>query len=165
MSFPAPDPAPELLRRLDSAEARLRDLARTQLAGRTDPDPTTGEQWDGGQIWAHVGELIPYWIAEAERVIAAGSPDPVPFGRTKANPERLEAIERDRNRAATAIWHDVREDVSDLRALLREIPVNGWRVRGLHPTRGPMTVHEMVEEFLISHLEEHATQLEGLAAR
>ncbi len=154
--------APDFQRRLAAIEARLRELTHSQLAGTTPADPATGERWDAGQVWAHLGEFIPYWIAQAERVLAAGSADPVPFGRTKASPERIAAIERDRHRAATALWHDLREDLNDLRAFLGSVGDRGWQVRGLHPTLGVMPVSRIVDEFLIGHLEEHARQLEGL---
>ena len=160
-----PDPAADFVRRLGAVEVRLRDLARRRLEGRTPPDPATGEEWDPGQIWAHLGEFIPYWIAQAERVLAAESPGPVPFGRTKASAERIEAIERDRHRGATALWHDVREDLNDLRAFLGSVADRGWSVRGLHPTLGVMPVSQIVDRFLINHLEEHADQLESLRAQ
>jgi hypothetical protein len=162
MSIPSADIGTAYQHRLAAVEARLRELTHSRLTGSTPPDPMTGERWDAGQVWAHLGEFIPYWIAQAERVLAAGSADPVPFGRTKANPERLAAIERDRHRAPTALWHDLREDLSDLRAFLSSVNERGWQVRGLHPTLGVMPVSRIVEEFLIGHLEDHAAQLEGL---
>jgi hypothetical protein len=165
MSSAAPDPAADFQRRLADLEVRLRDLSRRRLEGTTEPDPTTGERWDAGQVWAHLGELIPYWIAQCERVLATESADPVPFGRTKSNPERLEAIERDRNRGATTLWHDVREDLNDLRALVAGVSPRGWQVRGTHPTLGVMTVSRIVEHFLVGHIEEHAAQLESLRSR
>ncbi len=165
VSTASPDPAVDFQRRLAAIEVRLRDLARRRLEGTTDADPGTGERWDAGQVWAHLGEFIPYWIAQCERVLAAESVDPVPFGRTKANPDRIAAIERDRNRGSTALWHDVREDLNDLRAFLRSVTARGWQARGLHPTLGVLTVSRIVEQLLIGHIEEHASQLEGLRSR
>jgi hypothetical protein len=158
----SPDPEAEFQRRLAAVEVRLRDLSQRRLEGLADPDPTTGERWEAGQIWAHLAEFIPYWIAEAERVLAEDSADPVPFGRTRSNPERSAAIERDRHRGTTALWHDIREDLNDLRAFLGEISERGWRARGLHPLQGAMPVSQIVEEMLVGHLEEHASQLERM---
>jgi hypothetical protein len=162
MTPTSPDPADEFQRRVAAVSGRLRDLSREQLEGRTSPDPTSGERWGAGQVWAHLAEFIPYWIAQAERVLAAESSDPVPFGRTRANPERVAAIERDQHRGTTALWHDVREDLNDLRAFLGEITAQGWQARGLHPVQGVMPISQIVEEMLIGHLEEHAAQLESL---
>jgi hypothetical protein len=156
------DPADDFQRRIAAVEVRLRDLSRRRLEGLTPPEPVTGERWEADQVWAHLGEFIPYWIAETERVLAAEAPGPVPFGRTQSNPERLAAIERDRRRGAVTLWHDVREDLNDLRACLRSIAGRGWQVRGLHPTRGVLTVAQIVEDFLVGHVEEHAAQLEML---
>jgi threo-3-hydroxy-L-aspartate ammonia-lyase len=42
------------------------------------------------------------------------------------------------------------------------LPATDWEVSGLHPARGEMRLSEIVERFLVSHLEEHADQLDGL---
>jgi len=162
MSPAYPDQETDFQHRLTAVTARLRDLAQRRLDGLTDPDPGSGERWEAGQVWAHIAEFIPYWIAQAEKVLASESPDPVPFGRTRTNPERVAAIERDRHRGTTPLWHDIREDLNDLRAFLGEIPEHRWLVRGLHPSLGVMPVAQIVEEMLIGHLEEHAAQLESL---
>jgi len=164
MSPASPEQETEFQRRLAAVGARLRDLAQRRLDGLTDPDPASGERWEAGQVWAHIAEFIPYWIAQAEKVLAAESPDPVPFGRTRTNPERAAAIERDRHRGTPPLWHDIREDLNDLRAFLAEIPEHGWRVRGLHPALGIMPVVQIVEQMLVGHLEEHAAQLERLCS-
>jgi hypothetical protein len=157
------DPEADFQRRLTAVEARLRELARRQVAGWTPADPATGDRWEAGQVWAHLAEFIPYWIAQAERVLAAESPDPVPFGRPRPNPDHIAAIERDRHRATTALWHDVKEDLSDLRAFLGEIPPHRWQARGVHPARGAMPVSQIVDEMLVGHIEEHASELEHLS--
>ena len=158
-----PDPAADFLQRLAAVEVRLRDLSRKRLDGRTDPDSATGESWDAGQIWAHLADFVPYWISQVERVLAADSPDPVPFGRARANADHP-AMERARHQGPTALWHDAKEDLSDLRALLGDISERAWQTKGVHPTRGVITVQQLIEELLIGHLEHHATQLEGLRA-
>ena len=164
MNSTSPDPTADFLRRLAAVEVRLRDLSRRRLDGRTDPDPNTGESWDAGQIWAHLADFVPYWISQAERVLAADSPDPVPFGRARASADHIAAMERDRHQGPNALWHDEKEDLNDLRAFLGDISGRAWQTKGVHPTRGMMTIHQLIEELLIGHLEHHATQLEGLGA-
>jgi hypothetical protein len=160
----SPDPAADFQRRLAAVEVRLRDLSRRRLDGRTNPDPATGVRWDAGQIWAHLEDFIPYWISQAERVLAADSPDPVLFGRARASADHIAAIERDRHQGPNALWHDVKEDLNDLRAFLGDISDRAWHTKGVHPTQGVMTVSQLIEELLIGHIEHHATQLEGLRA-
>ena len=159
-----PDPAADFRRRLSAVEVRLRDLSRRRLDGRTPPDPATGERWDAGQIWAHLADFVPYWISQAERVLAADSPDPVPFGRARASADHVAAIERDRHQGPNALWHDVKEDINDLGAFLGDISGRAWQTKGFHPTRGMMTIHQLIEELLIAPLDPHAPQLEGLGA-
>jgi hypothetical protein len=160
----SPDPAPDFQRRLAAVEFRLRDLSRRRLEGRTQPDPDTGERSDAGQIWTHLADFVPYWISQAERVLAADSPDPVTFGRARASTDHVAAIERDRHQGPNALWHDVKEDLNDLRAFLGEISDRAWQTKGIHPSQGVMSISQLVEVLVIGHLERHATQLEGLRA-
>lgn len=156
------DLATPFLVRLDAVEQRLALHARTVPGGLTEADKATGERWEAGQIWAHLAEFIPYWVTQAERIIAKNSADPEPFGRVKANQERIAAIERERGTRISQLWQSVREDISDLRAFLTELPDHGWRLRGRHETRGVLSMMQMIEEFLVGHLEEHADQLDTL---
>ena len=78
--------------------------------------------------------------------------------------QRQQTVERDRHQGPNALWHDVKEDLNDLGAFLGDISDRAWLTKGLHPTRGVMTISQLIEELLIGHLEHHATQLEGLRA-
>lgn len=156
------DPATGFLERLDAVEERLAGLADAPGSGLTPADPSTGEQWEAGQVWAHLAEFIPYWLAQAERLVHARTPGPQPFGRTKADRDRIAAIERGRGEPVPVHWQQLSEDLNDLRAFLRELPLSGWEVRGRHETLGVMPMERIVEEFLVGHLEEHAAQLESL---
>ena len=129
------DPAADFLQRLAAVEVRLRDLSRKRLDGRTDPDPATGESWDAGQIWAHLADFVPYWISQVERVLAADSPDPVPFGRARANADHP-GVERDRHQGPNALWRDAKEDLSDLRASWVTSPSGPGRPRVSTPAGG-----------------------------
>ena len=157
----------DFLRRLDAVEARLAGLASKEPApgALTDADPSSGERWDRGQVWAHLAEFIPYWIEQTRPILREqASGEPVPFGRTKSDPERIGAIERDRHEAVSTLWASTREDIALLRTFLSGLLPEQWLDVGRHPTRGPMPVADITEEFLVGHLEQHADQLEGLLA-
>ena len=153
------------LGRLGAVEARLAAAAASEPppGALTGADPDSGEQWDRGQVWAHLSEFIPYWIAQAGPVLRGqASGAPVAFGRTKGDPERIGAIERDRRAPVSALWADTHADIAALRAFLGDMQPDQWKTRGLHPTLGAITVDELVEMFLVGHLEQHADQLEGM---
>jgi hypothetical protein len=150
--------------RLDAVAGRLGAHADADLpAGAlTPPDPPTGERWEAGQVWAHLAEFVPYWVGEAATVIAGGGP-PVPFGRTKSDPGRLAAIDRDRRTERRALWDRTRGDIVSLHAFLEGLPDTAWASHGVHPTLGDMELAAIVDEFLVGHLEQHADQLDVLA--
>jgi hypothetical protein len=156
------------LQRLGAVESRLRRHAATSAETlrdrRTDADPGTGERWEWGQVWAHLAEFIPYWLEQARHVVAEYRGEPVPFGRVKSNPERVAAVERDRATAVDTLWRRLQEQIGELRTHLGELPDGGWAVRGVHQTLGVMGMEQIVDEFLVGHLEQHADQLDGLSA-
>jgi hypothetical protein len=155
--------------RIDAVESRLGELASPTpdsaiAAGAlTAPDSKTGERWEEGQVWGHLAEFIQFWIEQAGDVIDAYRGEPIPFGRTRADPTRLAGIEQGRHVTVDNLWQEVRADLTDLRRFLEALPPGWENSVGLHTTLGPITTERVVEEFLIAHLEEHAAQLESLA--
>jgi hypothetical protein len=152
-----------LVARLSDAERRLAEHASRPLPpGLADPDPGGDERWEVGQVWAHLAEFPAYWLAQAQRVIAQPTHSPVPFGRVKTDAGRLEAIERDRHTDPQALLDRVRSSLAEINDAVRSWDDETWRLRGMHPARGEMTVEQIIEKFIASHLEEHADQLDSL---
>jgi hypothetical protein len=151
------------LERLDAVERRLASHAENDPPqGLTEPDPPTGERWEAGQVWAHVAEFVPYWMAQMKGVFDRYDGAPVTFGRIKTDPDRLEAIERDRRDAIPALYERTRSAIGDLREWLPTLGEDAWAARGVTPRMRELGTEEMLEEFLVGHLEEHADQLDGL---
>jgi threonine dehydratase len=160
------DTVASYLEQLARVERRLAEHAARPLpAGLTDPDPGASERWEAGQVWAHLAEFPGYWLEQIRRILGAredGTPEPIPFGRTKEDPERIAAIERERRTDPAEMLRRVTAQVGDVTATLRGLPDEAWAARGLHPARGEMKLGSIVERFIIGHLEEHADQLDGL---
>ena len=153
-----------LLERLATAERRLVEHAAAPVpSGLTAPDPGTADRWEAGQVWAHLAEFPAYWLAQAQRVIAQPTHPPVPFGRVRTDAGRLEAIERERHTDPKALLERVRTSLAEITDAVRSWDAETWRLRGAHPTLGEMTVEQLVERFIVRHLEEHADQLDSLA--
>ena len=154
------------LERLDAVAERLRAQSTREVGADalTAPDPPTGERWEAGQVWAHLAEFIPYWIGEARTVVEGAGHGPTRFGRTKSDAGRLAAIERDRRSDRFALWARVEADLSTLRHFLEDLDDQAWQAVGRHPTLGEMSLPGIVDEFLVGHLEQHADQLDALAA-
>lgn len=156
-----------MIERLQAARQRLAAHAEEALAGLTDPEPGSGERWDAGQVWAHLAEFVAFWLAQASHVVEraeAGDAQPVPFGRTKSDPERLAAIERDRRDDSRALLERVSHDLDRVIATLEAWSAEERAALGVHPTLGQMSAERIIEHFVAEHLEEHADQLDGLAA-
>ena len=153
------------LDRLGQVERRLAEhAARPAPSGLTDPDPGASERWEAGQVWAHLAEFPGYWLAEFRHVLEARTAGaaPPPFGRTKADQGRIDAIERERRTDPGELLLRVTAQIDELSTTLGTLPPAAWEARGIHPTRGEMALPEMVDRFILDHLEEHADQLDGL---
>jgi DinB superfamily len=144
--------------RLLAAAGRLR-AAAPQVSDQalTDPDPDTGERWDRGQVLAHVAEMLPYWVEQAE-LVATGAQ--TTFGRVRTDPGRVGAIERDRRQDPARLLDRIDEGVGEVLALLDRLDDAALARTARHQTLGELTVAAIVDRFLVDHLEEHADQLD-----
>ena len=156
------------LTRLEAVERRLAHLAarETRPDALTDPDGATGERWEAGQAWAHLAEFPGYWLEQMRIVVAGYDPagEPVPFGRVKTDAGRLAAIERDRSTDRGALMARGAAGIAAVAAELRHLPDDASAARGVHPTLGVMALDQILERFIVGHLEEHADQLESITA-
>jgi hypothetical protein len=116
--------------------------------------------WGPLELFAHVDEMLPFWIGEIERVVA-GTDEPVPFGRVASDPLRIGVIERDRSLPVPELYARLRAGLERYERRLPELAQRDLARRGRHPTLGEMTVAGMLERFVVGHLEEHARQLDG----
>jgi hypothetical protein len=160
-------PAEAFLERLEVVQAHLQSLSTAEppAGSLTEADEPSGERWEWGQVWAHTAEFPAYWMARLREVFAhPASEDPLPFGRTKADPDRIGAIERDRGQPPERLMVRLRADLDDLRDMLAETTARDWERTVEHSTLGMLDMPRVFEEFLVGHLEAHARQLEGLLA-
>lgn len=154
------------LARLSAVERRLGEHAARPLpSGLTDPDPGASERWEAGQVWAHLAEFPGFWLDQIRAILAArtdGAQGPIPFGRMKTDASRTEPIERERRTAPAELLQRVTSKLDELSTTLTALPDDAWNASGMHPTLGEMGLATIVERFVLSHLEEHADQLDGL---
>ena len=149
------DRSTRLLAAADRIRATVPDMPDD---ARTSADPETGEQWDRGQVLAHVAEILPYWCEQVELVVERGGG--VPFGRVKTDAGRIAAIERDRGLDTLELLRRMDQGVQGALALLSRLDEQALQRTGTHERIGEMTAAAIIDRFLVDHLEEHAEQLE-----
>ncbi|HEY8437416.1 MAG TPA: DinB family protein [Candidatus Limnocylindrales bacterium] len=155
--------------RLDAAGAALVALRPELEAGEpwplsaaygTEPEA----EWGPREVLAHVDEMLGYWTAELERVVAGEGRAPVPFGRTASDPDRLACIERDRGRLVGGLLDEIDAGIRAAASFARRLSGDDLARVGAHPTRGELTVAASLDRFLTTHLEEHVAQVRSILA-
>ncbi len=153
------------IERLDAVMDRLRALASRATGSPealTDPDPETGERWEEGQVWSHMAEFIPYWLVRCRSIADEGQGEPVPFGRTTQDPERVAGIQLGREMPIRDLFTQVRAGAAEVRAWLEALPERAWESRAAHHTLGVLSLDQAIRQYLVGHMEDHAGQLEAL---
>jgi hypothetical protein len=117
--------------------------------------------WGPREVLAHVVEMVPFWLGEMERVLegAAAGREPVPFGRTATDQTRIGIIGRDRTLPLRELFARLRSDTARMSERARELSETDVARRGVHPRLGEMTVGEVLDRFVVTHMEEHVEQL------
>ena len=146
-----------------SAEERI-EAAITALLSRLEGlpsealyrEPSYGE-WPAMSTLAHVVEMLPYWAKQCQGI--ANDPGQ-PFGRTHDDPGRLGAIAAHAADPVEAVRTNLQSSAHEALVILRGIPRAAWEKAGQHVRRGTMTIDEVVDEFMVRHVESHAAQVD-----
>jgi hypothetical protein len=115
--------------------------------------------WGPREVLAHVEEMLPFWLGEAERVLDGGADARVPIGRVATDPLRTGVIGRDRSLPWRELFSRVASDGARMAARMRDLTAEEAGRIGVHPRLGEMTVGGLFERFAVSHVEEHVAQL------
>jgi hypothetical protein len=123
------------------------------------PDPETGERWGAAEIMGHVAEMLEFWLLEFLRVATAeGAEEPV-FGRRKDSPERARRIAAAAGGDLDELYHLIALRGETMARALLLLDERMLARHGRHVVRGSMPLEAAVQEWVISHLYEHADQL------
>ncbi|HEY7133380.1 MAG TPA: DinB family protein [Candidatus Limnocylindrales bacterium] len=160
----------DLADRLRDAGADLLDLRGPLVAG--EPWPLSGSygtepeaDWGPREVLAHVNEMLGYWTTQLEGVLAGPFDQAVPFGRIATDDARLRRIGDDRQLPTGELLDAIDAGLVRATTFAAGLSADDLERRGLHPTRGELTVGAAIERFLVTHLVEHVVQLREILAR
>jgi hypothetical protein len=122
--------------------------------------------WGPLEVLAHLGEMLPYWLGEYERIVEAGRRpgDGVPFGRNTGDVVRQAIIDRDRTVPLRELFARIDARIGRWEQRLAEAEPGEGSATGLHPRLGEMTAEGVLERMILAHLEGHHAQLETILA-
>jgi hypothetical protein len=120
--------------------------------------------WGPREVLAHTAEMLPFWLGEYERVVEAGrgAGDGQPFGRTSEDPLRIGILERDRTLPLRELFDRIDAGIDRWERRLSDAPAGEDEAMGRHPRLGEMNAGQLCVRFVLTHLEEHAAQLDAI---
>jgi hypothetical protein len=160
----------DLADRLDAAAEAMVELGPQLAAGEPWPltevyGPGPESAWGPREVLAHVAEMLPFWMGEIELILdAGGGAEPPAFGRQETDELRIAIIGRDRGFPARELLGRVEVDARRVARRLRALGEEDASALGRHVTRGDLSVRDIAERFLTSHVEGHVTQLREVLA-
>jgi hypothetical protein len=155
----------ELADRLDKGLEAMIEMGPALAAGEPWPmagvvGPGPESSWGPREVLAHVAEMLPYWLGEIELILdAGGGAEPLAFGRLEDDEARVTIISRDRRFPARELLGRVEAEGRRVSRRFRALSDADAATVGRHLTRGDLTVHDIADRLLVSHLEGHVTQL------
>lgn len=147
----------ERVERLEASTQRLLEHIEGLPADVLHGEPGAGE-WSAMSTLAHVAELLPYWAHEAERIAATPG---TAFGRLGDDPRRVGAVEQHGHDSLETSLPRIRASLDEAVTTLRALPAEAWTSAGQHATRGTMTIEQLVDAFLVDHIEQHSAQIQA----
>jgi DinB family protein len=160
----------ELAARLAAAAAGMESLRPTVVAREPWPlsDAYGAEpesDWGPKEVLAHVAEMLGYWLAQVDAIVAAPSGAAPSFGRIATDPDRIARIGEDRRLPADELFDRVAAAASDVGRRMVSLSPEELARSGVHPRLGEMVLPAIFERFMVSHLEEHVRQLSEVLDR
>jgi hypothetical protein len=149
---------PEVERLRTARDRLVRLRTKVEMSPPAPEDLPRAREWVARETLAHVDEILPYWLGEIERILAAPV-EPVPFGRVPSDLVRLLTVDRDRSLPVSELYFRLDFHLERVVRRLLELDDRQCARRGSHKTRGDMTIKQIVDEMLAGHIEEHSTQM------
>jgi len=148
--------AEQLIERVEAQVDELIRLLASMPEDRWTRKPAPDE-WSAAEICGHVIEMMPFWAGQAQAVAAQPG---LRFGRSEEDERRIEGIVHGARLSRHEAVEQIRAAAATVARTIRALPAAAWYVQGFHPTRGPMTVEEILTRLLAEHLESHVEQVQ-----
>ena len=160
----------DLAGRLRDAGSQLLALRGPLVAGEPWPLSTAygtepEADWGPREVLAHVNEMLPYWATQIRLILAGNPAEATPFGRVSTDPDRLGRIGADRRLVVGDLLDRIAAGLALTQDVLTGLTPADLERRGLHSTRGELTVGASADLFVVSHIAEHVEQLRTILIR
>jgi uncharacterized damage-inducible protein DinB len=112
--------------------------------------------WSVMENLAHIVEFMPYWADEVTQLLASPAR---PFGRTHEHEGRLNAIHEHGRDTLAQIQAELPGSYAALESVLVKLTDKDLELTGIHSRRGEQTLAWFLDEFVVTHLQDHIQQI------
>jgi len=114
------------------------------------------EDWSAAGISGHMLEMMPYWAAKLQLLVA----DPqAPVVRALDAPERLGGVVNGETLTPAAGAEALRRTAAAAAAVLRALPAAAWEQPIEHPRFGAVTLAVLTQNVLVGHAGDHVRHI------
>jgi hypothetical protein len=149
--------------RLEATRAGLARLPISNPRHAGAADPATGESWHRGNVLGHLSEMLPYWTDQIRRAAAGAGK----VGRDEAGAaDRRQGIDHGDAATEAELKRAVDKGIGGVLKLMDKLSAADLeRTVMFHNREGDRQarVGELLQMLIVGHVEEHLTQLTGLA--
>ena len=150
--------------RLERVAAQLDSMLRQPGATARLSTHPGEDEWSVMQILGHLAESIPYWLDQCRNLIAATGKPPT-FGRKLDAPERLVGVDRGLTEEINELLPRVVGEILAAAQAIRRMSLAERGKTGLHIRDGELSVAQVIERFIVTHVEGHLTQIQAALQR
>ena len=160
MTNPLAEHANEQANRLEVAASGIAALVR-QPANAHHLRPKPGaDEWNVLEIVGHCIEMIPYWIEQSRRMIAATSPELAQIGRALDSDIRLAGPRSGDATEPNVLADRLEQEAYRAAAAIRAFTAEERAKRGVNVRGEEQTVEGIIQNNLVEHSETHLKQVE-----
>ncbi|QEE27560.1 DinB family protein [Terriglobus albidus] len=139
---------------LSEIETKVQPLPRAWLSWRP-----VADVWSILDILSHIEEFVPYWSGQILSIIHHPNQE---WGRTHADPDRLEAVTDTDSRALSDVLASIRNRVESMRNRL--LPLSDQMLETTARSRNPRWETKpasfILDHLLVQHVANHSAQIQ-----
>lgn len=153
----------QLASRLEHVQVDLNQILNEPGVAKRLRTPAGPDEWSVLEILGHMVEMIPYWMDNCRTLIAAVGAPPR-FGRTLDDETRLAGVAHGATSDLDQLMRQLDQEIKAAASMIRVLTPAELGKTGIHNRVGEVTVGQAINDFVVTHAEQHTAQVRATLA-